>query len=238
MQPINQGAITLSQQTDNLLQDAIGIIESAQHTAYHAVNEVLIKRNWLLGLRINHEVLQCQRADYGEQIIIQLAKQLTQRYGSGYQKTNLYHFVSFSKSFPDIFHLASGHTVDENIFHALSGKSEELLSSLTPTTPIRLSWTHYRTLLQETDPKARQWYLSEAANEMWSTRTLQRNISSQYYHRMLSSQHKELVEAEMRQLTSPLQNKLEFIKNPVIAEFLGATTPHWASSSVPIQTKT
>ena len=213
--------ILLSQQTDNLLQDAIGIIESAQHTAYQAVNEVLIKRNWLLGLRINHEVLQCQRADYGEQIIIQLAKQLTQRYGSGYQKTNLYHFVSFSKSFPDIFHPASGQTVDENIFHALSGKSEELLSSLTPTTPIRLSWTHYRTLLQETDPKARQWYLSEAANEMWSTRTLQRNISSQYYQRMLSSQHKELVEAEMRQLTSPLQNKLEFIKNPVIAEFLG-----------------
>lgn len=77
MQPINQGVITLSQQTDNLLQDAIGIIESAQHTAYQAVNEVLIKRNWLLGLRINYEVLQCQRADYGEQIIIQLTKQLT-----------------------------------------------------------------------------------------------------------------------------------------------------------------
>jgi len=56
---------------------------------------------------------------------------------------------------------------------------------------------------------------------MWGTRTLQRNVSSQYYHRLLQSQNKDAVRGEMKQLTAPLQDKLEYIKNPVVAEFLG-----------------
>ena len=66
------------------------------------------------------------------------------------------------------------------------------------------------------------WYEKEAVEQTWSVRTLQRNISSQYYYRMLQTQQKDLVESEMKELTAPYQNdKLEFIKNPVIAEFLG-----------------
>ena len=72
------------------------------------------------------------------------------------------------------------------------------------------------------DKKARDWYEKEAAEQTWSVRTLQRNISSQYYYRMLKTQKKELVENEMKERTAPYQNdKLEFIKNPVVAEFLG-----------------
>ena len=72
------------------------------------------------------------------------------------------------------------------------------------------------------DETARNWYMHEAAKEMWSVRTLHRNISSQYYHRLLQSQAKNAVIEEMKQLTAPMQNdKLEFIKNPVVAEFLG-----------------
>ena len=72
---------------------------------------------------------------------------------------------------------------------------------------------------------ARQWYETEAASQNWSVRTLQRNISSQYYHRLLASQRKDLVEKEMLQLTAPLQSPdpTEFIKNPMIGEFLGFT---------------
>lgn len=85
-----------------------------------------------------------------------------------------------------------------------------------------LSWSHYRTLLQVKDSEARNWYEKEAIEQTWSVRTLQRNISSQYYYRMLHTQKKELVESEMKELTSKYQNdKLEFIKNPVVAEFLG-----------------
>lgn len=75
--------------------------------------------------------------------------------------------------------------------------------------------------MQESNARARAWYEQEATREVRSTRTLQRNISSQYYHRMIKSQLKELVHNEMIERTSHLQDKLEFIKNPVIAEFLG-----------------
>ena len=72
------------------------------------------------------------------------------------------------------------------------------------------------------DKIARDWYEKEALEQTWSVRTLQRNISSQYYYRMLKTQKKQLVEDEMKVLTATYQNdKLEFIKNPVVAEFLG-----------------
>lgn len=92
---------------------------------------------------------------------------------------------------------------------------------LTAEHPIRLSWTHYRIILQEQNADARTWYENEAVKEMWGTRTLQRNISSQYYHRLLQSQNKKVVHDEMVMLTKPLQDKLEYLKNPIVAEFLG-----------------
>ena len=96
------------------------------------------------------------------------------------------------------------------------------MDSLSPKSGRPLSWTHYRILLQETSPEARAWYTKEAQEQAWSVRTLQRNISSQYYYRILMSQNAESVEKEMKELTASYQaDKLEFIKNPVIAEFLG-----------------
>lgn len=227
-----------------LFQDACTIIEQAQTAAYRAVNETLIKRNWLLGMRIQHEVLNDKRAEYGEQVVKALAAFLTNRYGEGFTKTNLYNYVNFYQYWPDFFHAVSGISLGndtEKIFHAVSGKSDEdlaldilhaasaklytdennIMNALRSQSPIRLSWTHYRIILQEQNAEARAWYENEAANEMWSTRTLQRNISSQYYHRMLQSQNKTAVHDEMVKLTQPLQDRLEYLKNPVVAEFLG-----------------
>ncbi len=212
-----------------LFLDACTIIEQAQTTAYRTVNETLIKRNWLLGMRIQHEVLKDKRAEYGEQVVKALAAFLTNRYGEGFTKTNLYNYVSFYQYWPDFFHAVSGISLEndtEKIFHAVSGKSDEepvsnIMNALRSQSTIRLSWTHYRIILQESNAEARAWYENEAANEMWSTRTLQRNISSQYYHRMLQSQNKTAVHDEMVKLTQPLQDKLEYLKNPVVAEFLG-----------------
>ncbi len=210
------------QQENMLYQDACRIIEQAQESAYRQVNETLIKRNWLLGMRINMDVLKAQRAEYGEQIIKTLAKSLTLRFGEGFTKTNLYNYVGFYQKWPEFFHAVSGKSNGlENIFHAVSGKTENIMQSLTAKSPIRLSWTHYRIILQENNKEARDWYEQEAAREMWGTRTLQRNVSSQYYHRLLQSQNKDAVRGEMKQLTAPLQDKLEYIKNPVVAEFLG-----------------
>lgn len=185
--------------TDDILKDMCGIIESSREAAYRAVNAALVQRNWLIGYRIAEEELQGEdRAEYGAKIIKRLAKELTAEYGKGFTKTNLYHFYSFYKAYPEIFHTPSGK------FNTL------------------LSWSHYRTLLQVNDKAARDWYEKQAIGQTWGVRTLQRNISSQYYYRMLQTQKKEIVEQEMKDLTTPYQNdKLEFIKNPVIAEFLG-----------------
>ena len=199
MQIHNNGIINHYKKTDNILVDMQGIIDSAQKQAYKAVNSMLVQRNWLLGYRIAEEELQGEdRAVYGSGVIKSLSEELTKLYGKGYTKTNLYSFYSFYKNFPDIF-------------HTVCGKSDAVLS-----------WSHYRTLLQVYDKSARDWYAKEAVEQAWSVRTLQRNISSQYYYRLLQTQNIELVEAEMKELTADYQtDKLEFIKNPVIAEFLG-----------------
>ena len=175
----------------------------------HTLRSTSLLSKGTLGKRISEESLKGEdRAKYGAEIIKKLAKQLTAEYGNGFTKTNLYSFMDFYRAFPDIFH-----THVENSLH----------------------WSHYRTLLQVTDPVAREWYMNEAIRETWSVRTLQRNISSQYYHRLLQSQHKELVEKEMLQITAPLQktDKLEFVKNPVVAEFLGlASLPDFTETEL------
>ena len=185
--------------TDDILKDMCGIIESSQKAAYQAVNTALVQRNWMIGYRIAEEDFGGEeRSVYGLEIIKKLSKNLTKRYGKGYDRSNLYHCLRFYKNFPEI--------VD-----TVCRQSGKLLS-----------WSHYRALLQVGDKTARDWYEKEAIEQTWSVRTLQRNISSQYYYRMLQTQKQELVEKEMREVTAEYQNdKLEFIKNPVVAEFLG-----------------
>lgn len=139
-----------------------------------------------------------ERSEYGLKVIKKLSKELTNLYGKGYDRGTLYRCLKFYRMFP------------------------EIVASLRQQSGTILSWTHYRILLQVEDKKARDWYEKEAAEQIWSVRTLQRNISSQYYYRMLQTQKQELVEKEMKEVTSESQNeKLEFIKNPVVAEFLG-----------------
>ena len=82
--------------------------------------------------------------------------------------------------------------------------------------------THYRSLIRVDSSKAREYYLKEAADNLWKTRTLDRNISTQYYERLALSQVKEPVKQEMKAKTKEFQeDKLEFIKNPYLLEFLG-----------------
>ena len=90
-----------------LFQDTCVIIDQAQKSAYRAVNETLIKRNWLLGMRIQHEVLKNKRAEYGEQVVKNLSAALVKKYGKGFQLANLYHFIAFYNFFPNFFYAAS-----------------------------------------------------------------------------------------------------------------------------------
>ena len=192
---------------DDLFQRASSIVENARFEAYHYINETQVRRNWMLGKLIaEEELLGEERAACGLKVIKNLSHRLTSKYGKGFTRRDLYHYLTFFKTYSDLF---------------LSSDSK--VYSVSTQSPILLSWTHYRTLLQELNTDARQWYEREAAEQHWSVRTLQRNISSQYYFRRLASQHKDLVDAEMMEITQPLQSTdpTEFIKNPVIGEFLG-----------------
>ena len=196
--------------SNDIVNDACMIIDSAQKYAYRTVDTALVIRNWFIGKRIaEEEVVGDGRAEYGKEIIARLSTQLTGIYGKGFSRRALYQYLGFYRMFPEIVHTACTLLEPSQKVHTVSTQIE------------LLSWSHYRVLTQVNDSKARSWYEKEAYNQTWSVRTLQRNISTQYYHIMLKSQDKIEVENEMKQLTSQYQNKLEFIKNPVIAEFLG-----------------
>ena len=189
--------VILYKNTNNIYEDITSIVNQANDVAYKTVNVLLVERNWLLGKRIAEEELKDNRKDnYGKEIINELSKRLTKDFGKGFEKANIYRFVQFYKTYPDFF-------------------SSAMRQSF-------LSWTHYLVLLQVFSKEARDWYEKEALTGSWSVRTLQRNVSSDYYHRMLLSQNKDLVKEEMLEITKPLQEKkLEFIKNPMVLEFLG-----------------
>ena len=179
------------------LADAVAIVEKGRQTAYASVNQAMIDTYWRLGKHIvENEQGGAERAEYGKNMIANLAHTLTERYGKSYSVRNLYYFCQFYQLFP----------------------KEEILNPRVQN----LTWTHFRHLLRIDNKEARTWYLKEASQEQWSVRTLDRNISSQYYERLLLSQRKEPVKQEMQEKTADLQqDKLEFIKNPVVAEFLG-----------------
>lgn len=194
------------QAKDSLFQDTCAIIEHARDTTYRAINIALTLRNWHLGERIARENLDNdQRAEYGLGIIRQLSEQLTSKYGKGFDRVSIYNYIKFYRLFPSI--------VD-----SLSQQSNKVGTASQQLLP----WTHYRELIRVTDDAARAWYEQESLHEGWSVRTLHRNIASQYYYRLLQSQNKQLVVDEMHSITACYQNDpQEFIKNPVVAEFLG-----------------
>ena len=119
-----------------------------------------------------------------------------EKYGKGYSTQNLYNFRLFYEKFSEPKNFS---TVWRN-----------------------LTWSHYKLIMRVTSKTARDWYCDESSRLEWDTRTLQRNIGTQYYERLISSQIKEPVVVEMEQKTAVFQDKkLEFIKNPYVLEFLG-----------------
>ena len=150
-----------------VLADIKHIIAQGQNTAYNAVNTAQIMTFWTIGRRIVEEEQQGNnRAGYGKRLISILADELTKEYGSGYTDRNLRNFRQFYLYFPD-----------PEIWHACVPN---------------LKWTHIRSILRVEDETARLWYLNEAAKANWSARTLDRNIATQYYCRLLSHPTKTL----------------------------------------------
>ena len=180
--------------SNNYINEIKTILKNARQKAYTAINSAMVEAYWKIGRRIvEEEQSGRERAEYGKEIIKNLSKELTEEFGKGFGERNIRNIRQFYVLFSDY------------------EKWKSLISKLT--------WTHIQKVLRVSDEKARIFYLTEAAENMWSVRTLDRNISTLYYNRIVASIDKKTVEDEMKEKIKSLQTE-EFIKNPVVLEFL------------------
>ncbi len=184
--------------SNNYISEIKKILKNARQKAYTAVNSAMVEAYWEIGRRIvEEEQSGRERAEYGKEIIKNLSKELTEEFGKGFGERNIRNIRQFYILFSDY------------------EKWKSLISKLT--------WTHIQKVLRVSNEKARIFYLTEAAENMWSVRALDRNISTLYYNRIVASIDKKIVENEMKEKTKKLQAE-EFIKNPVVLEFLDLPT--------------
>ena len=182
----------------NYINEIKTILKNARQKAYTAVNSAMVEAYWEIGRRIVEEEQNGkERAEYGKEILQNLSKELTEEFGKGYSYRTLREIRQFYLMFSDF-----------EKWRTVSAK---------------LTWSHFQKVLRVSDEEARIFYLTEAAENMWSVRTLDRNISTLYYNRIVASIDKKIVENEMKEKTKKLQAE-EFIKNPVVLEFLDLPT--------------
>ena len=229
-----------------LLGDVTQLLDSARAQSARSVNAILTVTYWLIGRRvIEFEQSGKKRAEYGEQILEQLADDLTEKYGRGFGKSNLFLMRSFYLRYENIFRTLSGKLLlpaqdterttsvaskkkQENIFQTVSGKlpvaqsseRESVVQALAAR--FILSWSHYARLLSIESDEARTFYEAEALRGGWTVRQLDRQIATSFYERTLLSKNK----AEMlRKGAKPREDELttaeEELRNPIVLEFLG-----------------
>lgn len=196
------------QTENNFVTDVKQILELARKRAFSAINSAMVEAYWLVGKRIIDEEQKGEkRAEYGKEVLKSLAKELTSEFGKGFSLSNIRNFRQFYLTFPHLL----------LIRQTPSGELTEFNSHI----PAELSWSHYQLIMRVSDKNAQDYYLKEASINNWSVRTLHRNINTLYYQRLLSSQWKEPLQAEMQEKTKVFQeDKYEFIKNPFVLEFL------------------
>ena len=178
--------------TDNLVEDARKIIDTARSQAVRSVDFSRVQMYWNLGKRIFEEEQQGkERADYGSYLIKNLAATLEQEYGSGFSERQLKFCRQFYKVYP------IGNTLRS-----------------------QLNWSQYRALIQISDPDKREYYELESVNNGWTGRETERQINSQLYERLLISNDKEKLLTLARK-ECHVEKPTEIIKDPMILEFLG-----------------
>ena len=167
------------------------------------------------------------RAEYGKHVIEIASAALTEEFGKGFSETNIMNFKKFYLKFKEL-------TIPQTLSEEFKKQKHQTLSDESSLLPQKgqtqsaqfelrlLPWSHYERLIRVEDKKAREWYAKEAFEQGWSFRTLNRNINTLYYERLLMSKKKQPVVNEMQDKTKAYQqDKLEYIKSPVVMEFLG-----------------
>ncbi|MFO0223251.1 MAG: YhcG family protein [Planctomyces sp.] len=190
-----------ARQTD-LLGDIRTLIEAAREQTARAVNSTLVIMYWQIGRRIRQDVLGNERAEYGKQIVDALSRQLTEEFGRGFSRANLFHMVRFAEVFPD-----------EQIVNALRSQ---------------LSWTHFRELLSIEDGLKRDFYAEMCRIERWSTRTLSHKIGHLLYERTAVAKKPDvLIKQDLAALRDEDRLSPDMVfRDPYFLDFLGLTESH------------
>lgn len=188
---------TLHHAGQTLFSEIRQLIDQAKQRAAVAINAEITLLYWQVGKRIQTEVLQGQRAEYGRQIIVSLSEQLTQTYGRGWGEKQLRHCLRLAETFPD-----------NQIVYTLCRE---------------LSWSHLRLLIYIDDPLKRKFYIEIGKLERWSVRQLQERINSMLFERTaISKKPEETIRQDLETLRQEgtVSADLAF-RDPYILDFLG-----------------
>ena len=180
----------IDQQTKEVYETIREYVIDAQRKVYSAVNTAMVETYWNIGKKIYEVCGKNDRAAYGRQVLKTISSALTKEFGQGYSVQNLRKMRRFYLAFQ---------------------KRSTVWSEL--------SWSHYRLIMRVNDPKAREFYVSEAVKSSWSVRQLERQINTFYYHRILASRDKECVSNEINKSEPKLEYE-RIIKDPYVLEFL------------------
>lgn len=183
---------------NSLLADDIRqMIEATRSAVASTINAGLTTLYWNIGKRIREEVLRGERAEYGQEILVSLGRELTADYGNGFSVKNLHRMIQFAEVFPD----------------------EEIVAALRR----QLSWTHFKILIPIEDPLKREFYAEMCRIERWSTRTLQERMDSMLYERTaISRKPEEVIRHELASLREKDKLTPELVfRDPYVLDFLG-----------------
>jgi len=189
--------LSIVHSSKGITNDVKAMIEQTRDTVSRAVNASITLLYWRIGKRIQTEILQNQRADYGKEILATLSQELTNSYGKGYSYTALTRMVKFA----DIFSEA------------------EIVATLSQ----QLNWSHFKMLLPLKQPLQREFYAEMCRIERWSVRTLRKKIDSMLYERTaISKKPEEVAKAELSSLRADDQLTPDLVfRDPYILDFLG-----------------
>jgi predicted nuclease of restriction endonuclease-like (RecB) superfamily len=188
---------TITNVPKKLVADLRKMIDESRQVVSETVNAALVVLYWNVGKRIRADILKETRAEYGEQIVYALSRELAAEFGRGFSEPNLRNMIRFAEVFSD-----------QEILYALSRE---------------LSWTHFRSLIYLDDPLKREFYAEMCRVERWSTRTLQKKIGGMLFERTaLSKKPAKLAQQELAKLRDEDQMSPDLVfRDPYFLEFLG-----------------
>ena len=220
-----------SKKPEALFGRIVSILDQARGNVVRAVNSNMVLAYWLIGREIVQELQGgAKRAKYGEKVVEDLSNRLTERYGKGFSAQTLWKFRLFYQAYSDRILILSPAGIELSATAILSPlgielarpkKSRPVGTELPQGFSPHLSWSHYRALMRVEKIEARDFYEREAIAGGWDKRTLERQIQSLYYERMLKSRKPEKMLAEGRHLPVSGGTPIDALKNPYVLEFLG-----------------